>query len=102
MGYRIVYNPETESKYPMMKQKPNMRKWPVLVLAASVLLITLVKPELREKAAEWILPGDPEVTKAAFNLMLDEIRSGDEISDAVTAFCKEIMGHEQETAIHYT
>ncbi len=39
----------------------------------------------------FLLPGDPAVTEAAFVGMVEDIRAGERLSDAVTAFCQEIM-----------
>lgn len=101
MGYRIMYSPEDKGKYPMRIKKKSSSKWLAAVLAVLVISIGIGKPEFREKAIEWLLPGDPGATMAAFSTLLEEIRSGDGLQEAVTAFCREIL-NETKTPVHYT
>ena len=39
----------------------------------------------------FLLPGDPVVTEQAAQHMLDSIRNGDDMYDAVTTFCIEVL-----------
>jgi hypothetical protein len=40
---------------------------------------------------KYLLPGDPEVTAAALEQMVDDLRAGHGLGAAVTAFCREIV-----------
>ncbi len=46
-----------------------------------------------EKFKEWIIPGDAEVTEAALSTLVEDLKQGDSLDDAITAFCQEILDH---------
>lgn len=82
MGYRIAYSTETSHKFPEQIRKNR----PLLWVAAAALAIGLL-------AGGWklILPGDPEVTGTALAGLAEDIRAGEPLGQAVTAFCREIV-----------
>lgn len=85
MGYKIAYSPQTTHKYPLKKEKKIPVKW----IVTGALLIGLL-------AGGWklLLPGDPEITQAALGHLAEDIRSGESLSQAITAFCQEIIDNE--------
>ena len=91
MGYRIVYGKTPEkTTFNDRKQQTGKRiaVWTAALIAAvSICWIGWSHPDIRQ----YILPGDPQVTGAALDQLIDDIRSGDPVSDAVAAFCKEII-----------
>ncbi len=89
MSYRIEYDPQKNKRYPI----PSARKpgWLVITLAAVVALFALQKLAQKEKMMSWLIPGDSAITSGAFSEMLDNIREGDSVGTAVTAFCREIL-----------
>jgi len=90
MGYKIMYNPEDNDKYPVFKpKKRNFRLLPFAMVLIAGLMLT--RPQIRSGIEEWLIPGNPMVTKAAFSLMIDELREGESFTDAVTTFCNEII-----------
>lgn len=89
MSYRIEYNPEKNRKYPIPRTKN--RKWVIVALTALVLLFALLKFDGSKTISSWLIPGDPEITVAAFSDMVADIRSGEPAGEAVTAFCLEII-----------
>ena len=89
MSYRIEYNPEKNRIYPMSSsRKP---KWLIVILVVVVTLFALQKLNRNQILKSWMLPGDPEVTAAAFSAMVDDISEGVSVGDAVTTFCLEII-----------
>ena len=82
MGYRIAYSEETSHKFPEKIRK----KKPLLWVATGALLIGLL-------AGGWklLLPGNPEVTRTALANLAEDIRGGESLGQAVTAFCQEII-----------
>ena len=82
MGYRIAYSQETSHKFPEKTRK----KRPLLWVSTGALLIGLL-------AGGWklLLPGDPETTQTALTHLVEDIRAGESVSQAVTAFCQEIV-----------
>lgn len=101
MSYQIMYNPEDSHKYPtQFKKKHKKIILPVLMVLLCVL--ALGRPGIRNKVEQWLIPGDPQVTKAAFSLMLDELREGESLGDAVTTFCNEIIAGSENKTISWT
>ena len=82
MGYRIAYSTETSHKFPARTN----RKKPMLWALTGALLVGLL-------AGGWklLLPGDPETTHAALTHLVEDIRAGESMGQAVTAFCQEIV-----------
>ncbi len=91
MGYRIMYSPEDNAKYPIPIKEAGVRKWLLGGITALVLLIALSFSEVRRTALQWLLPGDPETTSAAFGSMVEDFRAGNTFTEAVTTFCREIL-----------
>ena len=89
MGYRIEYNPEKNNIYPETSTRKT--KWLIIALTVVVALFVVQKIDINQEIKSFFIPGDPEVTSAAFSAMVENIRQGDHISDAVTAFCLEII-----------
>ena len=95
MGYRVEYKSFGEEK-----KLPKVRKYKSAVLAAA-LVLSLTGGALTVKLTglpwvqKYLLPGDPEVTAAALEQMVEDLRSGHSLGDAVTAFCREIMENAQ-------
>lgn len=88
MAYKIRYSPETGGRYPQRENRNSIRtgKWVLL------LLIIIAAVWLRINGIpDFLIPGDPDVTRAAAASLLSELQNGSSISDAVTVFCKEIL-----------
>ncbi len=93
MGYRIQYNPEHKKKYPIKLASAVRRRWLVGIAIAVVLFMGIAGLSGGELLKSWLLPGAPEVTEAALFTMVEDIRAGESLGNAVTAFCLEIMDH---------
>ncbi len=89
MSYRVEYNPEKHNKYPIPTQKKP--KWIFVALVVFVAIFTLQKSEKLQSVRSWLIPGNPEITAAAFSTMVDQVRSGEPVREAVTTFCQEII-----------
>lgn len=96
MSYRIMYSPEDNHKYPPHKQE---NKWILPSLLVIALLVVAARPQVRNAVEEWLIPGDTHVTKAAFAVMLDEIKSGEPVGEAVTTFCNMIIDNGKSEEI---
>ena len=88
MAYKIQYSPETAYRYPQQKEKRNLQtgRWLFLamILAAAVWLRVKGVPD-------FLIPGDPEITRNAVQTMVTDNQGGAAINDAVTAFCRTIL-----------
>ena len=82
MGYRIAYSVETTRKFPIRTG----RRIPYIWIATAAIMIGLLAGGWK-----WLLPGDPEVTHAALAGLAEDIREGEPLGRAVTAFCQEIV-----------
>lgn len=89
MSYEIRYDT-------IVCPKPG-KPFPLRQTAAAVLVCILIAGAVAVKSIElsWVkqvlLPGDPEVTAGALEHMVDDLRGGDNLLNAVTAFCREII-----------
>ena len=89
MSYEIRYDTIACPKQP----KP----FPFRQTAAAMVVCVLIAGAVTVKALglNWVkqvlLPGDPEVTAAALEHMVDDLRGGDSLLGAVNAFCREIL-----------
>ena len=87
MSYKIQYTPETAYRYPQNKAKKF--KWgDIAVLFCILAALTWFR---FYGIPEFLIPGDPVVTKAAASGFVAQIRSGEPLREAVTVFCKEIL-----------
>ena len=88
MAYKIQYSPETASLYPQtaVKKPVRIKRWiTTLVAIVAALWIHFYG------VPDFLIPGDPEITKAAAAAMMGEIKNGAALGDAVTSFCKMIL-----------
>ena len=91
MSYQIQYKSVGQKKYTKHKLPFRLsRKRTVLLLAVTALIfISLCFSRVRY----LFIPGDPEVTEQAISNMVEALRSGESVGDAVTAFCQEIINN---------
>ena len=85
MGYSIQYSPQTNHKFPVKTKKKVSVPW--LLTGAALLALLLGGWKL-------LLPGDPDTTRAALSQLAEDVRAGEPVGDAVTAFCREIIDGE--------
>lgn len=93
MGYRIQYEPNLDYKY-RMAGKVNLKKlWIAGTFAALSILLIAVLPSVRSFIWDFLIPGDPQVTTEAFSTLVSDICNGENFSDAVTVFCRQIINN---------
>lgn len=90
MGYRIQYG-QTVVKESIYETTPKKKSAiPIKWIAAGCILLVLTLLG-RSGRLDFLIPGDKEITKQAFSSMIDEVREGEDIKTAITAFCVEIL-----------
>ncbi len=90
MSYRITYGPKVPKKY----YKRKMSKRPLLFLgvaAAAVIAAAILFPTQAQRIKYKLMPWTTPESKAAISAMLTDIEGGASYSDAIAAFCRDIL-----------
>lgn len=92
MSYRVEYG--KNPKYPVSS---NRRKWYKVLLVIVIVISGAITGLYFVQTIDLhvLLPGDPMVTGAALDNMIDNLRSGQSTGEAFSVFCKEIITHAQ-------
>lgn len=95
MAYRIEYGPPVKKP-----ASPVLRRFRFQLLTASllflfVLSVRLLWPAGTAKLREVLLPAEPSWTAQAAQDMVEQVRQGENLGDAVTAFCREVLNHAE-------
>ena len=88
MSYNITYNPDLKRRYPVRRK--NKYKPLNIVLILLICCVT-VYGLTRSGILRYFIPGDPEITVAAFSTMVQRVGQGETVGNAVVEFCKEII-----------
>ena len=89
MGYQISYGPVKTKDSVKMRGK-TVRTF-ALVICIIALVIGLQVSGVGKTLWRWMLPGDPEITGAALDTMVQGLKEGSSVGDAITVFCREII-----------
>lgn len=88
MAYKILYSKEVSYRYPQQKQTSRIKAgklWMVLLFAAAALWVRL------NGVPDFLIPGDPEVTRTAASDFMSNVQMGMQMGDAITVFCEQIV-----------
>lgn len=89
MGYRIQYGKTTKLE---RSASPRSRRRTSVIQAVSVAAALAIVAILgRFGFLDFLIPGDKDVTKSALHAMLENVREGERVKDAIAAFCAEIL-----------
>ncbi len=89
MAYEILYDQELSYKYPVTRSHKRKRKALLLLFAAFAVLLAI--PSVRYTIAEYLFPGDLYATKEAVAVLVEDLRQGVPVEDALVVFCREIL-----------
>ena len=91
MGYRIVYGPEISC--PVRKKGTGLRLRSMVASALLVfsLLVRCFWPEGCERLQRTVLPEAATQVQIAAEAMVDDLRQGRTVTEALTAFCLEVI-----------
>lgn len=89
MSYKVQYHPELNRKYPASSasHKRNGRKIIFFSLLAILVGVLLIQSDV----FHYLLPGNPEVTAAAFASLVTEVGEGESVTEAIVKFCNDII-----------
>lgn len=90
MGYTVHYQPEENRRYPGVRKPKTISGKKILISTLLVLLLIAVWV-WAEPIGNFLLPGNPQVTKTAINNMVEGMQEGTSLADAITVFCQEII-----------
>lgn len=89
MGYEIRYG-ATMVRTPLVNNKRKALTVTIGLLAVVIIFFILGNAvDLRQ----YVLPGNPEITGNALNALASDIKEGESLGSAITAFCREIIEH---------
>ena len=88
MAYKIQYSQETDYRYPQVKSTPKLKLGKLVCI---VLILAAVLWMRLNGVPDFLIPGDPQVTKAAAITMFGDLQDGVSMNKAVTTFCEAIL-----------
>ena len=91
MAYTINYTPEDNKRWPI-KKTVCYHKWIPVAVSLTVCLL-LLNTTIRNALIDFLLPGDPQVTKSAIVQLVENIKAGEGFGHCVTAFCQYVIAH---------
>ena len=89
MGYYIQYGKKTTMERLASRQHSKKTVTLKAGIAAGLLAIAILLGQLG--ILDFLIPGDKEITKDAFNTMLNDVKEGENLKTAITAFCENIL-----------
>ena len=95
MAYRITYGPPVPQQY---QEKESPLRLQVLTAVCMLFFVLLVKtwfPTGTETLRQLLLPEPSSVTQQALDMLVTDLRDGDKLGDAFTAFCQHIIDHDE-------
>lgn len=84
MAYQVQYGVSRHDR-----SNGGVGKWIAMTLL--VILVAGLLVAGQNMSWNWLLPGDPRITAAALETLRENLTAGETLSDAVTAFCREII-----------
>ena len=91
MAYSIDYNAGEIKKVEFKPLRKRVKRKILTFVAIAFTVIGITQAVGSDAVKEFLLPGDPAVTEAALTGMIEDIRAGESVGDAITAFCREIL-----------
>lgn len=91
MSYRIVYGPMPKVK---STAEGNLFRFQLLTAVFLMLFALVVKcfwPQGMAVLQSVLIPGEVGATEVAFFEMLTNLKNGDAMAEAVTAFCRQVI-----------
>ena len=94
MSYRIEYGPAIPSQHTTRKYTARLRILTAVFLLIFVFLVRQYFPTGAENLRQFLLPGAPGVTQTALDQLMEQLRDGQSLGQALTAFCTYIVSND--------
>lgn len=95
MSYRIEYGPAIPPEYRKEPKSTRLRVLTALFLLLFTLLVRQFFPSGTDKLRAALLPGAPTITQQALDFLMGDLRDGEPLGQAFTAFCTYIIDNDQ-------
>ncbi len=93
MSYSVYYSTKGIARYRSGTKKKVLRRF-LLGITVAGACFTLFCAPVRNRLIQVFFPGDHAVTKEAATQMIADIRDGQPVREAVSAFCQEILNYD--------
>lgn len=87
MSYKIEYTSAQCVKRPLRRKKRGL----IIGIVAALFSVSLLHPKVRLGLQDAILPGDDAVTASALGSLVTDLKEGETVTDAVSAFCMTVI-----------
>ena len=93
LGYSIEYGASGTFETRWQTNRKKRRKAVVTMFLLGIITLVLIFSGRIKAVQDFLIPGNPEITRAAFTQFTEDIRQGNRFDDAIYTFCKEIIDH---------
>ena len=89
MAYQIQYG--SPGKQELLEKVQNSKRYKTIkfLLVCAALFTFVILGKMGK--LDFLIPGDKVVTQKAFNSMVQEVKEGAGVKNAITAFCEEVL-----------
>ena len=95
MGYSVYYGPDMP-RFTSKKRNHGGFIGAVLIFMVCAMAIGWALPQQTERFVQALFPWTQDQVQIAFAELRQDVREGQPLSDAVTAFCREIIDDAQQ------
>jgi hypothetical protein len=93
MAYHIQYGkPGKIERFERLQKSSRYKIAKYVIIGMAILSLALLR---RAGKLDFLIPGDKQITRDAFQTMVEDVKSGENIKSVVTAFCEEILTSDQ-------
>ncbi len=97
MAYYVEYGPQKPDTSKDAGRAVRIRAMAAAFFLLFAMLVRQFWPEGAEALRNFLIPGKAAVTQAALENLTAEVQGGADIREALTAFCQQIVDHENES-----
>ncbi len=91
MAYLIEYENTIKKTFFQLGRKRKRIQSIWVVVLVCVIVLGYIAINYKDILLTYLLPGDASVTASAIHSLINDIKAGQGVEEAVTAFCREII-----------